>query len=97
MLKTTDAGRAKCVSWEFAKNFEFFMLECEAQGVEKTHEYTMAIVSVASTLTEGSTDTRPTYNELLQFVDEHRTEIEAAITKVFDTLTIHYAMGSQPN
>jgi hypothetical protein len=97
MLKITAAGRAKCASLEFAEKFEIFMLECEAQGVEKTHEETMAIFSVTSALTEGSVDTRPTIDDILRFADEHKTEIDTAIRQMFDTLTIHYSMSSQSN
>jgi hypothetical protein len=97
MLKITAAGRAKCASLEFAEKFEIFMLECEAQGVEKTHEETMAIFSVTSALTEGSVDTRPSTDDILRFADEHKTEIDTAIRQMFDTLTIHYSMSSQSN
>jgi hypothetical protein len=97
MLKITEAGRAKCASLEFAEKFEIFMLECEAQGVDKKHEETMAIFSVTSALTEGSVGRRPTIDEILRFADEHKTEIDAAITKMLDTLTIHYSMSGQSN
>jgi hypothetical protein len=97
MLKITEAGRAKCASLEFAEKFGIFMLECEEQGVEKKHEETMAIFSVTSALTEGSVDTRPTMDDILRFADEHKTEIDAAITKLFDTLMSHYFKTCQSN
>jgi hypothetical protein len=97
MLKITEAGKAKCATLEFADKFRTFTLECKKQGVEKKHEETMAIFSVTSALTEGSVDRRPTIDEILRFADEHRTEIDAAITKMLDTLTIYYTKGSQIN
>ena len=97
MLKITEAGRAKCASLEFAERFEAFTLECARQGVEKRHEETMAVFSVTSALTEGSVETRPTNDEILRFAGEHKTEIDAAIARMLDTLTIHYTKRKQSN
>jgi hypothetical protein len=89
MLKITEAGRAKCASLEFAMKYEFFTFECARQGVEKKHADAMTAFSVTSALTEGSVDRRPTIDEILQFASEHKTEIDAAISKMLDTLAIH--------
>jgi hypothetical protein len=89
MLKITEAGRAKCASLEFAEKFEFFTIECAREGVEKKHEKAMAVFSVTSVLTEGSVDRRPTTDEILRFASEHKPEIDAAISKMLDTLAIH--------
>ena len=97
MLKITEAGRAKCASLEFAEKFEIFMLECEQQGVEKKDGEAMAIFSVASALTEGSVDTRPTFDDILRFADEHMREIDATIAQMLDALTIYYSVDSQSN
>ena len=97
ILKITEAGKAKCASLEFAEKFKVFTIQCTNQGVEKKYEETMAIFSVTSALTEGSVDRRPTIDEILQFADEHKTEIEAAIAKMLDPLTIYYTKGSQFN
>ena len=97
MLKITEAGKAKCASLEFADKFRTFTLECKKQGVEKKHEETMAIFSVTSALTEGSVDRRPTIDEILRFADEHKTEIDAAIAKMLDILTMRYSTASQSN
>ena len=89
MLKITEAGRAKCASLEFARKFEFFTIECAREGVEKRHVEAMAVFSVTSTLTEGSVDRRPTFDEILRFASEHKAEIEAAISRMLDTLAVH--------
>jgi hypothetical protein len=89
MLKITEAGRAKCASLEFAEKFKVFTIQCTNQGVEKKYEEMMAIFSVTSALTEGSVDRRPTIDEILRFASEQKTEIDAAISKMLDTLAIH--------
>ena len=97
MLKITAAGKAKCATLAFAEKFEFFMLECEVQGVEKKHEEAMAIFSITSALTEGSVARRPAIDEILRFANEHRREIDATIAQMRATLTIHHCMDTQPN
>ena len=97
MLKITEAGKAKCASLAFAEKFEFFMLECEVQCVEKRYEEAMAIFSITSALTEGSMDRRPAIDEILRFANEHRGEIDATIAQMRATLTIHHCMDAQPN
>jgi hypothetical protein len=89
MLKITEAGRANCASLKFAEKFEFFTIECAREGVEKKHAEAMAVFSVTSALTEGSVDRRPTIDEIMQFASEHKTEIDAAISKMLDSLAIH--------
>jgi hypothetical protein len=97
MLKITEAGKAKCASLEFAEKFKVFTIQCTNQGVEKKYEETMAIFSVTSALTEGSVDRRPTIDEILRFAHEHKTEIDAALGQMLNTLTICYTRGSQAN
>ena len=97
MLKITEEGRARCASLEYAEKFNNFTLKCQAEGVDKDLEEKLAIFQLTTELTEGSgpDDTPPTIDEIVRFADEHKTEIDAAIAKMLDKLTIHFTKGSQ--
>jgi hypothetical protein len=99
MLKITEDGRARCASLDYAERLNNFTLKCQAEGVDKEIEEKLAVFQLTSELTEGSgpDDTYPTIDEIVRFADEHKTEIDATIAKMLDTLTIHFAKGSQSN
>jgi hypothetical protein len=74
-----------------------FTLKCQAEGLDKELEEKLAIFQLTTELTEGSEphDTLPTIDEIVRFADEHKMEIDAAIAKILDTLTIHFAKANQ--
>ena len=97
MLKITEEGRARCASLEYAEKFSNFTLKCQAEGLDKELEEKLVIFQLTTELTEGSEpdETLPTIDEIVRFADEHKTEINAAIAKMFETLTIDFINGRQ--
>jgi hypothetical protein len=97
MLKITEQGRARCATVEYAEQFNKFTLKCQTDGLDKELEDKLAIFQLTTELTEDSEPghTPPTIDEIVRFADEHKTEIDAAISKVLNTLTIHSIKGCQ--
>jgi hypothetical protein len=106
VLKITEAGRAKVASPEFAEEIRQFVLVSKCAGMkEGATEYEIeGRVALALSETEdrfriaftgedefGVALEQKGYDDITWFTDEHKAEIDAAIAKIFDTLSTHAA------
>jgi hypothetical protein len=104
MLKITEEGRAKVASPEFAEEIRQFVLVSKCAGMkEGATEYEIeGRVALALSGTEdkfrivftgedefGVALEPKNYDDISWFTGEYKAEIDAAIAKIFDTLSIH--------